>query len=280
MMMRKRQDAKQQRKTGKAISVLGIVAALGCFLLISCSHKADVRPEERKTKQDILLIPYKSAPIQIQSSTLAAELLFGVGGQQVIRAGAREEGKKKSSALREGKAAWNPSKITADECSNILKNKSKVPVEVAAIAEVRELPEVDALRSKEPGVYQTAKFFGAEYTDISYQMSAWLKKDTPTLNYRQEYPKITADWALEITNSFFFMKEESMMFNVMLKIFDIQSGKLIATGATADQFKITPLAKKPDFPVFEKEFRNAARKMCVDVLDEMGLINESVKDKK
>lgn len=275
-----RQATNHQRNAGKVICVLGIVAILGCFLLLSCSHKADVRPEARKIKQDILIIPYKSAPIQIQSSTLAAELLFGIGGQHTVRAAAQEEGKNKTSSLRESKAEWNPSKITADECSNILKNNSKVPVEIATIAEVRELPEIDSLRSKEPGVYKTAKFFGAEYTDISYQMSAWLKKDAPTLNYKQEYPKITADWALEITNSFFFMKEESMMFNVMLKIFDIHSGKLIATGATADQFKITPLAKKPDFPVFEREFRNAAQKMCGDVLDEMGLINESVKGKK
>ncbi len=164
------------------------------------------------------------------------------------------------------------SPVTANECANIIKNSSKVAIESIIIADIRELPGIEKLRLKEPRLFITETFFPVS-RDFSIFMRDWVKTDTQTIKYKQENPQMKADWAIEISNSWLDLQEESVTLDVIIKIFNTISGKLIAKGWEQNIYKISPMKESAEFQVFDKEFRDAAKILCSQIFGQMGLIS-------
>lgn len=246
------------------------IILLSCFILTSCSYKVTMRPEELKSKNNnMLIIPYKSAPIRITTySEVATTIMTGAIGMLTYRAATKEDREQRLLFLNTNAGEWNPSITSANECANLIKKSSNVPIKNITIAIMRELPGTEKYRLDEPRVFADAVPYS-----LWRLLYDWVVEKEPTLKYKQEYSTSDNDLVLEIVISQFNMLDnKSMYININLKLFNANSGELLASWLKRDSFDILPIVKDSDFPVFKSEVSNAINILCSQALYDMGLI--------
>jgi hypothetical protein len=116
---------------------------------------ATVPPSELKVPRNITLIPYKARPMLVNVNHGQAAANFGPGAALAYRAATAAERWKIADSLNKSVGSWDPSFATAEECLNILKNNSKVPITNSSISNLGELPGSEDLHGK----------FTANFTD-------------------------------------------------------------------------------------------------------------------
>jgi hypothetical protein len=244
-----------------------LIIILCSFIFTSCSHTVTVRKELLEQKHNVIAIPYKSAPIQITNDLpIAVSALLGPLSVVAADISSNSERENKASSLNKNQNDWNPSVASANECVNIIKEKSRIPISNIIVEKMRELPGGEKLRIEEPNIFikQKTTFYGV--TDFAYLMSDWIKSENPTLNYKIEYPDSNADLALEVSNSIIQINKEEMAFNIIIKIFDTNSGKLVSNAFTVERVKISTINNASDLEIFKKDFSDAARSVCNQTL--------------
>lgn len=246
------------------------ILIMSILLLTACVSSKSIRSEDLKTTHDLLIIPYKTAPIYVSSVNPAVGIafpLFAVGAEYA----AKGDKEKFIEFMDEIKGDWNPSAAIAKECSALIKNNRKVQINNIAIANVHELPGTEKLRVAEPRV------FTSKDSIISWRLLGirdWLPNDLPTIQYKQEYPQNQADWALEIFSSMMVIRDESIYFDIIIKIFNTDTGeKIAAIFYPGSGYNRSPIKDKSGFKKFEEEFGYAAKQTCGGALNKIGLIN-------
>lgn len=244
-----------------------LAASLCMIFLISCSDRQYIRSEELKKSHDILIIPYKSAPVRILSgsylvSPLATALL------SVSMRGSNEEYK---GIMEKMRGDWNPSIVMVKACEDLIKSDGKVQISKMEIANIRELPGLEDLRSSDPNIFSTSM------NNIPWMqfVRKWAANDSPSIQYKQEYPQNKSDWVMEtyMQNITINPLRESMQLMVVIKIFNINTGEKIALDYDWDSFDMTIIKDESGFKKFEEEFGVAAKKLCGRTLGKTGLIN-------
>lgn len=248
------------------------------LLTSSCaSYKASIRPDELKTRHDVLIVPFKAAPITVSKSGTGTFLLFGPIGRDIVEASYKEEREKIVDKLRKIHGQWNPSIVLAKECSNLIAKSSVIQVESTTIVKMRELPGAESLRQKESNVF-TTKLREGIWTNIVVDWlnagGQWFKKNSSPIQYKQDYSESNADWSLEVFSSYNQIREGEIRSNVILKLFNISSREKIASSVAFDSFQISPIKEISDFKIFKREYRIAANQLCGKALSEMGLISK------
>jgi hypothetical protein len=162
--------------------------------------------------------------------------------------------------------------VIAQECSDLIKNRTPFQIRNISMAEPREMP---GLENKKQG---GSKIFTAESQIYAFG-SPWgnagnrMMQDSNYLQYGKEYPQSNSDWALEVFSQYIWiMKMKELSFNVILKLVETNSGKKIALDYSYDNFAIFLGKDISNFKSFEDEFRNAANILCSKTLRKMGLI--------
>jgi hypothetical protein len=248
-----------------------------CFIVASCSsYKSSIKPEDIQGKHDIIIIPYKAAPITVAEKPGVA-MLFGLIGGAIQGLGGNSDREKFVDYMEKIRGTWEPSMIIAEECAKAIKSKSGRAFEINLVDNVREIPGAEKLRILEQRVF-TARDKGTGFSrsyignwmDVG---SDWLKKDSSNIVYKQEYPQNKADISLEAFASCFIMKEDELLAGVMLKLINTNTGQKIAAVTSYDSFKITPIKEQSDFDKFKSEFQYSMGQLCSKALGEMGLIN-------
>lgn len=254
-----------------------VILVLSVFIF-GCSSKMVIRQEEIKNKHNILVVPFKAPPINIKSWGLGTFLLFGPLGTRIAEESTGNERKNIADVLNEQLIGWNPTDIVAQECAGLIQESSLLQVQNITIADIRELPGAEKLRSKEPKVF-TAKLGGIATTLAGKWMNAvgqWFKKSKSTIQYKHEYPQVNADMALEAAYWYLAIeKGTKLIVQINLKLIDTFTGEKIAASASFNTIKISPVGERQDFLTFKKDFRAGINKVCSKVLEDMGIIPKS-----
>jgi hypothetical protein len=248
-----------------------VILVLGT-LIFGCSPKMAIRQEDIKTKHNILLVPFKAPPVAITGFGAGTVILGGIVGAALVDAGTKEGREKVVDTLNKSSGQWEPIRVIAEECLDLIKKDTPFQIESISIVETRVMPGLENVQTKE------SKVFTAE-SIIHAAGSPWMRagnkmlKNSNYLQYRKEYPESSAGWALEVFSTNMVMwKMKKMEFNVFLKLVEISSGEKIALDYTYDTFGMSLPKDVQNFRLFEDEFRSAARQLCGRVLGKMGLI--------
>lgn len=254
------------------------IILLCSVFLISCTTK-NIRQEELIKPHDLLVIPYKAAPINIRTMHFGRVLALALTIQphlayDIEKVTTKTDVEKIAEILEKMRGEWNPSTALANECSGVIKNNRKVQINTITITNPRELPGAEDLRLADPNVF--SKTYKKDDENIHWARlsgSKWLPNDSPTIPYKQEYPQNTADWALEIFIPIIGFRNESLAILLAIKMFNINTGEKIATAEALGTFDITPIKDESGFKQFEKEFGVAAKQLCGSALNKIGLIS-------
>ncbi len=240
------------------------------IFLFSCSYKTSIRPEELKTNHNVMVIPFKTPPVLLESCGLGTALLFGAVGVIAVNAATSDARANTAEMLDRIRGEWDPTNVTSHECLNLLKNSSVIRLENVVITEVHNLC-TEYIEKKEPKYFTEKTGIYFDWFNCAFK---WLKNDIPAIQYRIEYLEMKCDWALEVTStSIIIRKGTTLDFSVIVKLFNTRSGEKIVIGYAHDTFDISEIKEASDFKLFEEQFRNATKQLCGKTLTEMGLIS-------
>lgn len=248
-------------------------ASLCIIFLISCTGTKSIHKEDLNKTHDLLVVPYRTRPIEIYTIPRGAGIMIGFLGSVLIEAANKGDKEKYAELLNKLRGEWNPSTTIAKECSYLIKNDRKVKINSIEIADIRVLPGTEG----EGGNIFLAETFGRSEYRFSPRVK-WWDRDSSAIQYKNEYPRIRVDWALEFNTYNTLIQNDTFSFTLAIKMFDIDKGETIAAGYShGESFTITPIIDEPGFKKFEQEFSSAARLACGRVLGDIGLINFSEK---
>ena len=257
----------------KSTSQKGIVILLLSVLILSCTPKMVIRQEEIKNKHNIMVVPFKPPPIAIIGWGAGTFLLGGAVGAALVDAATKEGREKAVDTLNKNSGQWEPTRVIAQDCLDLIKKDTPFQIENIFIVETRVMPGLENVQTKESKVFtaeSTLHAFGSPWDRAGNKMF----ENSNYLQYKKEYPESSADWALEVFSTYMGMRKmEKMEFNVFLKLVETSSGEKIALDYTFDTFTISLAKDISDFKTFEDEFRNASRELCSKLLSKMGLIS-------
>ena len=269
--------------------LLGILLISGCyvggFYLPNVKEFTNVKQEVTSVKHDVLLVPFKAPPIDITIMSVGSAVvgfLWGSVGDSVFESATADKREKIANTMNELLKDWCPTDVLAKECVNLIQQSSHFKVQNITIANFRELPGVEALRLKEPRLFTSKR--GGVYTTLSFE---WIKAATrewraknSTIQYKNEYPQVYADMALEASYMYigYSVEEEKieLWILIMLKLIDINSGKTIATGTSdnsQDPFEILQVDKIQNSEIFKEKFSARVKQECSKILGGMGILS-------
>jgi hypothetical protein len=209
---------------------------------------ATVPPSELKVPRNITLIPYKARPMLVNVNHGEAAANFGPGAALAYRAATGAERWKVADTLNKSVGSWDPSFATAEECLNILKNNSKVPIINLSISNLAELPGSEALHGK----------FTANFTNNSL------------IKYKKEHPEMKSDWSLEVFCNLLGFNDSAIGAHIYMKVIDTNTNDMLAASFASDSY---PISAMPDsFDTFKQLWRPLSQKLCTKALSDMGLI--------
>jgi hypothetical protein len=227
---------------------------------------ATVPPSELKVPRNITLIPYKARPMLVNVNHGQAAANIGPLSVLAYRAATAEERGKIADSLNKSVGSWDPSFAAAEECLNILKSNSKVPIVNLSISNLGELPGSEDLHGK----------FTANFTD-SVTSGDWGKvmrnfSDTNNslIKYKKEHPEMKSDWSLEVFCNVIGFNDSAIGAHIYMKVMDTTKNDMIAAGSVSDS---CPISGMPDsFDAFKQIWRPLSQKLCTKALSDMGLI--------
>lgn len=272
--------------------VKGYAVALVLFTIIilffGC-QTVTIRHEFDNNHKDILLVPFRAPPIRValENTVGIAEFpLWGGFGSAVVDIATTGKRKDIADIQNERLLDWNPTDVLASECANLIKQSSSFLNNNITIANSRELPGVETLRSKEPSLFafEHGGFYNTLYR--KWQDAAireWKKRDS-TIEYKSEYSSIKADIALESSYLCmqYYVSGDKIEFyvRVMLKLIDINTGNKIVAGVLdlkdfkSAIFEISKIDEQ-NTELFKEKFRATVRQECAKVLQNMGILSKS-----
>jgi len=250
-----------------------VIIILMLVISISGCYRKAIRQEEVKNRHNLIIVPFKAPPVAIMSYGGGTVILFGVAGAAAVD-GATKEGREKIvDILNRNSGQWEPSDVLAQECLGLIKNGTTFQIENISIVESRIMPGLESLQTKDSKVFTAESQiygFGSPWMQAGGRM---LRGSKSHIQYKEEYPQSSADWALEVFSSYIYIRKmKKIEFNVGLKLVETSSRKKISFKDTYDTFAISLSKDISNFKLFEDEFRSAARQMCSVVLSKMGLI--------
>ena len=105
-----------------------ILILLLSTLIFGCSYTKAIRQEEAKNKHNIIIVPFKAAPIKIHPYDIAAAI-FPLFGSTIVHEMTKGERETIADTLNKTHGQWNPSVIIARECSNLIKGSTILKTE-------------------------------------------------------------------------------------------------------------------------------------------------------
>ena len=248
------------------------------LLLNGCVRweKVSIKPEELRNNPTVLISPFKSAPITIKSwGGIGSFMLLGPLGIHMIDAVTKEGKDQVAEALNKIYGGWDPSMELANVCKKLLKENKKTKIKEINIIESRELPNITDLRSEEPNLFSSKPMMGAVTVSVAGRWmnkgKEWYDNNNITIQHNKNSTQMNADWVLEVFSSFSLITEgEEMGLNVLIKLYDNNTGKLLAKGVLGDfAVEIPNSDEKFDF---KEHYRLIGRRLCSTILTEMGLL--------
>ena len=268
--------------------LLGILLISGCyvggFYPPNVKEFTNVKQEVTSVKHDVLLVPFKAPPIDITIMSFGRDVVgffWGCVGDSVFDSATVDKREKIANTMNELLKDWCPTDILAKECVNLIQQSSHFKVRNITIANFRELPGVEALRLKEPRLFNSKR--GGVYTSLSFE---WMKaairewrNGNSTIQYKNEYSQVNADMALEASYEGigYTIEEDKIKLRtfIMLKLIDINSGNTIAAGTSdwsLDSFEILQVDKIQNSQIFKEKFSARVKQECSKILGGMGIL--------
>lgn len=257
------------------MKILGSISRLSaiimlCVITSACSYgRVTIQEDHLKTSHNLLVIPYKAAPIPTDLSSFWVGATFGVVGVLVEKAMTEDWRRNTMETLNKAGETWNPSLVAATECSKVITSSSKVSILKTAIGETREIPGVENLRKNEPLLFKDTLFLNSN--DWNNAMWAFRKTNASLVNYKKEHQQIISDWVLEVYLYPVQLTKDNFNYGMTLKLSSLNND-IIAAGFVWDKSDLPTSNKEFDFRIFEENFREFSRKSCTSTLKEMGIL--------
>jgi hypothetical protein len=257
-------------RRGASFCRLGLLLLI-VFLVSACSlGRLAVPKDELNKPHNVLVIPYKANPIKVNVETpLLAIIAFGGLGIAIHQAVTSDERGKVAEYLNKSGGDWNPSMATAEECLKILNKDAKGYIASTTIGKITELPGVENLRKEEPRTFTEGKNWSYDWEKI---WNDYRNTNTSLIKYKNENPKISPDWSLEMFNFLVSFTDEHMWYCLYVKLMNSITNEKIAAGMAKNEYPIPTLQEGFDFNAFDQIFRGVAQKACTSAMVEMGLI--------
>ncbi len=247
--------------------ILFIITSLFIFFTASCSKNVNISPSDFSNNKNILIVPYKSLPIMLRNQgSIATAILFPLA-PLVTSSITYKEREEKSTQLQNAAGTWNPSIASAQGCMNVLSNSNSFNKKNILISDMREFPGAGESRAKQPGIFMADGKFA-----MYYVFNDWWDLNKPAANYLKEFPNDNINWILEVTDNGVMDSDGSSTIFLFIKLFDKNSGKMLAQRSENSQGRITPITKESDFPTFQKEYTAIVEKLCGQTLSGMGIL--------
>jgi hypothetical protein len=126
---------------------IAVILVLGT-LIFGCSPKMAIRRDNINTKHNILLVPFKAPPVAITGAGLGSFILAGYVGVALVDAATKEGREKVVDTLNENAGQWEPTRVIAEECSDLIKKDTPFQIESISIVDTREMPVSGDVRKR------------------------------------------------------------------------------------------------------------------------------------
>lgn len=248
------------------------VLFLLCLGAASCGYgKTSIQEDHLLSPHNILIVPYKTAPIPIRFSVDPAFGSADVYTEKVLTEDWRQH---IVNQLNNDSNKWSPSLALAEECSALLSGSTTIKFGKSKIADMTQIPGI-----KPPETRDSYTYFAEENKGWKNSISEFLKNDHSLSDYKKNNNPEKFDWFLEvylipvqyvIANNMDFLFVDTFNYGFALRLSDL-TNKTIAAGFRWDKQDM-PDKSKPVFETPEQDFREFIRKSCAIPMYEMGLL--------
>ncbi len=241
----------------KTIGLLGLVLAE--LLLCGCATDSIVT-RVNKPDRSLVVVPVKGRPIDIKNIHIGG-LLVGP-----IELALTKNSSEVLCARLNQYTSFNGERILAEETAKLLRTSPKVAFHDIIIDPLDSaMPGIKNLGPKEQQRFMTG-WPDSELTRITgrYYFSRPITPTTPTNQYVV---------SLEVTLAWLCLNHnDSLEGDIVIRMIDLETGKIIRRGSCHRIFKITEVTGNSDLQIFESDFRQCMNKSAKYLLSTWNLL--------